>query len=72
MRPLILKMDMSLDGFVGQPDEVPVWPMGFYDDEFGAELLDLISSAGVHAMGRGAYQEMAPHGSPRPNPLRSR
>jgi dihydrofolate reductase len=61
MRPLILKMDMSLDGFVGQPDEVPAWPMTFYDDEFGAELLDLISSAGVHAMGRGAYQEMAPY-----------
>jgi dihydrofolate reductase len=61
MRPLILKMDMSVDGFVGQPDEVPAWPTSFYDEEFGAELRDLISGAGVHAMGRGAYEEMAPY-----------
>ncbi len=61
MRPLILKMDMSVDGFVGRPDEMPAWPMGFYDEAFAAEILDLISSAGVHAMGRGAYEEMAPY-----------
>src|ERR1700709_574110 len=61
MRPLILKMDMSVDGFVGQPDEVPAWPGQFYDAEMNAFMLDLISSVGVHAMGRGAYEEMAPY-----------
>ena len=61
MRPLILKMDMSLDGFVGQPDEKPGWPVDYYDDEMSAYMLDLIGSVGVHAMGRGAYQEMAPY-----------
>ncbi len=61
MRPLILKMEMSLDGFVGQPDEVPAWPTSFYDDELSAYMSELISSVGVHAMGRGAYEEMAPY-----------
>lgn len=69
MRPLILKMDMSVDGFVGQPHEVPAWPMRFYDEEFGAEILDLISGAGVHAMGRGAYEEMAPYWQSSNDPL---
>jgi dihydrofolate reductase len=61
MRELILKMDMSLDGFVGQPDQKEAWPVDFYDDEMNAYMLDLIGSVGVHAMGRGAYQEMAPY-----------
>lgn len=60
---------MSLDGLVGQPDEVPACSMSFYDDKFGAEILDLISSAGVHAMGRGAYQEMAPYWQSSTDPL---
>jgi dihydrofolate reductase len=61
MRPLILKMEMSIDGFVGQPDEQPGWPVDYYDDELSALMLDLIGSVGVHAMGRGAYEEMAPY-----------
>jgi dihydrofolate reductase len=62
MRPLILKMDMSVDGFVGgQPNEVAAWPTQYYTEESGAFMLDLISSVGVHAMGRGAYEEMAPY-----------
>jgi dihydrofolate reductase len=61
MRPLILKMDMSIDGFVGQPDEKPAWPVDYYNEESTAYMLDLISSVGVHAMGRGAYEEMAPY-----------
>jgi dihydrofolate reductase len=61
MRPLILKMDMSIDGFVGQPDGTPGWPMNSFNDESSAYMLDLISSVGVHAMGRKAYEEMAPY-----------
>jgi hypothetical protein len=61
MRPLILKMEMSIDGFVGQPDEKPGWPVDFYDDELSALMLDLIGGVGVHAMGRVAYEEMAPY-----------
>ncbi len=61
MRPLILKMDTTIDGFVGQPDEKPGWPVDFYDDEMSAHMLELIGSVGLHAMGRGAYEQMAPY-----------
>ena len=59
MRPLILKMDMSVDGFVGYPGEKPGWPVEFYDDEMYAYVVELISSVGVHAVGREAYEGMA-------------
>jgi dihydrofolate reductase len=59
MRPLILKMEMTLDGFVGQPDEKPGWPVDYYDDEMNAAMLELISSVSVHALGRVAYEGMA-------------
>jgi dihydrofolate reductase len=61
MRPLILKMDTSLDGFVGRADPVPGWPVENYGEESGAYMLDLISSVGVHAMGRVSYEEMGPY-----------
>lgn len=61
MRKLILKMDTSLDGFVDTDEPSPDWPMESYTEESGAYMLDLISSVGVHAMGRGAYQEMGPY-----------
>ncbi len=61
MRPLILKMEMTLDGFVGQPDEEPGWPTHYYDDDFSSSMLELISGAGVHALGRVAYVGMAPY-----------
>ena len=61
MRPLILKMEMSIDGFVGQTDEKPGWPVDHYDDELSAHMRELLGSVGVHAMGRRAYEEMAPY-----------
>ncbi|MTD15041.1 dihydrofolate reductase [Nakamurella sp. YIM 132087] len=61
MRPLILKMEMTVDGFVGQPDEEPGWPVEYFDDELTAYMVDLLSTAGVHAMGRVSYEGMAPH-----------
>ena len=61
MRPLILKMDLSVDGFVGHPGEKPGWPVDHYDDESMEYVGDLIRGSGMHVMGRGAYQEMAPH-----------
>ena len=61
MRPLILKMEMSIDGFVGQPHEKPGWPLDYYDDELNAHMLDLVGSVGVHAMGRVSYEGMAPY-----------
>jgi dihydrofolate reductase len=61
MRPLILKTELSLDGFVGYEGEEPSWPLKYYDDELTAYSVDLLSSAGVHAMGRVSYEGMAPH-----------
>ena len=61
MRPLILKMELSVDGFVGHDGEEPGWPLAYYDDELTAYEMDVLSSAGVHAMGRVSYEGMAPH-----------
>jgi dihydrofolate reductase len=61
MRPLILKMEISLDGFVGQPGGDPSWLLANYDDELTAYTVDLLSRAGTHVMGRQSYEDMAPH-----------
>jgi len=61
MRQLIHKMEMTLDGFVGYPGEEPGWPLEYYDDELTAYEVEVLSSAGVHAMGRVSYEGMAPH-----------
>ena len=47
MRQLILKMDTSLDGFVGRAEALPGWPVENYSEESGAYMLDLISSGAV-------------------------
>jgi hypothetical protein len=60
MRPLILKMEISLDGFVGRPGGDPAWPLPYFDDELTEYEVDLLSRAGTHAMGRQAYEDMAP------------
>jgi dihydrofolate reductase len=60
MRRLILKMELSLDGFIGR-DSDPAWLLRYYDDELTEYEVGLLSSAGVHAMGRQAYEDMAPH-----------
>jgi dihydrofolate reductase len=61
MRRLILKMEMSLDGFVGYPGEEPGWPVEYFDDELTAYTVELLGSAGVHAVGRVSYGLMAPY-----------
>jgi dihydrofolate reductase len=61
MRPLILKMDISLDGFVGRPGGDPSWLLANYDDELTAHMVDFIGRAGTHVMGRETYGEMARH-----------
>jgi dihydrofolate reductase len=61
MRQLTLKMELSIDGFVGQPGGDPAWLLPYYDDALTTYEVGLLSSAGVHAMGRQAYEDMAPH-----------
>jgi dihydrofolate reductase len=62
MRNVILKMELSLDGFIGKPDsDDPSWLLRYYDEELTAYVVSLLESAGVHAMGRQAYEDMAPY-----------
>jgi dihydrofolate reductase len=46
-------------GRIGTDD--PSWWLRYYDDELTTYLVDLLSSAGVHAMGRQAYEGMGPY-----------
>jgi len=62
MRKVVLKMDMSLDGYVGPLDEDAEWIMRDFDDELSQWIVDdVLWKAGTHAMGRATYEEMAEH-----------
>ena len=62
MRKLVLKMNMSLDGFVGPVGEDAAWIMRDLDDELSRWTVDeVLWQAGTHIMGRVTYEEMAEH-----------
>jgi dihydrofolate reductase len=61
MRPLILKMEISLDGFAGAADGDVDWIFRTFDDELTRAEVELLGAAGVHAMGRVTYEDMAGH-----------
>lgn len=60
MRDLILKMSMSVDGFVSDLEGVNRWMFGA-DPEPKAWGVDYISNAGLHIMGGRSFQAMAPY-----------
>lgn len=59
MRPLILKMSMSADGFVCGPENQVEWVFASMDEGANAWTMDLLWSAGVHVMGSRTYYDMA-------------
>jgi dihydrofolate reductase len=60
VRNVVLKMDMSLDGYVGPLDEDAEWIMRDFDDELSEWIVDeVLWQAGTHVMGRVTYEEMA-------------
>jgi dihydrofolate reductase len=61
MRKLVLQMQMSLDGFVGTPSGEMDWIFPGIDDEVGELFVEELWRAGVHAMGRSTYHDMAAH-----------
>ena len=62
MRPLILKMDITLDGFVGATDGDVQWAIEDFGDPALQEwMVAGLWDAGTHLMGRGAYDDMAPY-----------
>ncbi len=58
MRDLILKMAISIDGFVSDPDGRNSWMFGA-DQEAKAWGVDYISNASLHIMGSRSFQAMA-------------
>ena len=61
MRKLILRMSISLDGFVGLPDGGPEWIFRNVDERSIAFGIAQLWEAGVHAMGHVTYGAMAAH-----------
>src|SRR6266545_281572 len=51
MRKVVLQMQMSLDGFVGDRDGKVDWIFPVFDDEFNAWGVESLWQAGVHVMG---------------------
>ena len=61
MRKLILRMSMSLDGFVARSSGELEWIFRNIDEESIAFGVAQLWEAGVHAMGRVTYGAMAAH-----------
>jgi dihydrofolate reductase len=61
MRKLVLKISMSLDGFVGGPNGEIDWIFPTLDDGATEWLVAMLGQAGVHIMGRVTYGDMAAH-----------
>jgi dihydrofolate reductase len=60
-RTVVLKMVMSLDGFVTSPDGTHEWMFEFFDPGSNAWTQRALDAAGVHAMGRRSYKIMGPY-----------
>jgi dihydrofolate reductase len=59
MRDLVLKMSMSLDGFVSGPKGEQDWFLRWRGQDSGAWVLETLQQAGVHALGRRSFEELA-------------
>lgn len=59
MRKVILKMSVSLDGYVGTSGGDVSWIFPSIDAEVTAWIVDLLWQAGTHIMGRVTYHDMA-------------
>jgi dihydrofolate reductase len=61
MRRLILKMQMSLDGYVGDADRGVGFIFTSFDDELTAWIVATVWKAGLHILGSKTYGDMAAH-----------
>jgi dihydrofolate reductase len=61
MRKLIMKMSVSLDGFVADSDGQKDWVFKTGDEESLAWSVDKIRQAGLIIMGRKSFETMAPY-----------
>lgn len=61
MRKLILKMDMTLDGFVAGPNGEQDWMLKHLEEGTALWVIEAIWQAGLHVMGRKTFEAMANH-----------
>lgn len=59
MRKLILKTDVSLDGFIGGPNGEAEWIFETSDEGCTTWVLEGVWQAGMHVMGRKTFEVMA-------------
>jgi len=59
MRKLILRMSMSLDGFVAGPNGESDWLLSRRGPDSTAWVMETLEEAGLHAMGSRTYHGMA-------------
>lgn len=59
MRELILKMSISIDGFVGSPDGGVKWIFDTHDDKAAEWTVKTVWDASLHIMGGRTFQDMA-------------
>ncbi len=59
MRRLILKMSISIDGFVGGADGQIDWIFKSTDEAATTWIVDLLRDTGLHIMGSRTFQDMA-------------
>jgi dihydrofolate reductase len=59
MRKVVLKMSMSIDGFVGGPKGEIDWIFRSRSDDGAAWIVDTLAGAGLHAMGSRTFRDMA-------------
>lgn len=58
-RKLVLKMSISLDGFVSGPNGEVDWIFRTMDDDSMARIVNTLGEAGAHVMGSCTYYDMA-------------
>src|SRR4051812_23282924 len=68
-RKVILKMVMSLDGFVTSTDGTHEWMFEWFGEDSGEWNRRALEEAGVHAMGRRSYEIMGPHWAASEGPI---
>ena len=68
MRKLVLKMSVSVDGYVGTSDGDLGWVFPSVDSEVTNWLVDVLRNAGTHIMGRALYDTMAAYWPTATNP----
>jgi len=69
MRKLILKMNMSIDGFVKGPSGESDWIFETCDEGCATWELETIWQAGLHVMGRKTFEDMASYWPSATNPF---